>query len=130
MLNILDGYPVLVPVKGSFRLWRPKVVFFTSDRHPREWLFNVTDRVNEARQALDDQRWSQLERRITLIEEVQGHRALGMTLAITHMGEGEGGLNIEAPPPPSSSAWENVHLPQLPFDVVPDSEYRNEVCNQ
>lgn len=111
MLNILDGYPVLVPVKGSFRLWRPKVVFFTSDRHPKQWLFNVTDRPNEPRQGLDDQRWSQLERRITLIEEVKAQR-----FVISPEGEGEGGLNIEAPPPPSGIAFENMFVP----DVLPD----------
>lgn len=38
LLQLLDRYPMRVPVKGDFRNWRPKVVFFTSNDDPHSIL--------------------------------------------------------------------------------------------
>jgi len=37
LLRVLDGYPLLVPVKGDFSQFRARRVVFTSNIHPREW---------------------------------------------------------------------------------------------
>lgn len=37
LLRICDRYPITLPVKGSFTPWRPKIIYFTSNRHPTEW---------------------------------------------------------------------------------------------
>lgn len=56
MLNILDGYPMQMPVKGShvYRNWTR--VYITSNSHPREW-YQRTE-------------WNALKRRINLIKEI------------------------------------------------------------
>lgn len=35
--RLCDRYPVQVPVKGGFVLWKPKNIVFTSNCHPRTW---------------------------------------------------------------------------------------------
>lgn len=37
LLKLLDRYPLRVPVKGSFRNWRPAVIIITSNVDPRDW---------------------------------------------------------------------------------------------
>lgn len=34
LLRLLDRYPMMVPIKGGFRQWRPDVIFVTSRWHP------------------------------------------------------------------------------------------------
>lgn len=63
LLNILEGNQVLVPVKGSFVNWRPRVVFFTCERPPNEWLFTF----GKERRLLTRSELAQLERRITQV---------------------------------------------------------------
>lgn len=36
-LRITDGYPEVVPIKGSFAPWRPQIIYFTSNIPWREW---------------------------------------------------------------------------------------------
>lgn len=74
LLRILEGYPVQVPIKGGYRLWRPKVVFFTSDIHPNGWQF-IKDTVSRTRQLLSPTEQSQLYRRITRIFHARGLQA-------------------------------------------------------
>lgn len=37
VLQILDRYPITVPVKGAFVPWSPSHVYVTTNLHPREW---------------------------------------------------------------------------------------------
>lgn len=36
-LQVLDRYPIRVPVKGGFVHWNPSRVYITTNYHPREW---------------------------------------------------------------------------------------------
>jgi hypothetical protein len=38
LLRVLDRYPIQVPVKGGFVAWRPKVIYFTTNVHPKHWF--------------------------------------------------------------------------------------------
>ena len=126
LLLILEGNLVQVQIKGGHVVFRPRVVYFTSDSPPSSWTFSFGK--GEARQGLNQARLTQLLRRFDCIEEVTRARdyraALGMNVrpAGPVPAGGEGGANIESAPP-SSAAFENMHIPleQLPFDVVPDT---------
>lgn len=37
LLKLIDRYPFTVPVKGAYVNWAPKVIYFTSNLHPKEW---------------------------------------------------------------------------------------------
>lgn len=37
LLQLLDRYPLQVPVKGGFTAWKPTKIFLTSNLHPDEW---------------------------------------------------------------------------------------------
>ncbi len=37
LLQILDRYPIQVPVKGSFTWWLPEDIVITSNVHPKDW---------------------------------------------------------------------------------------------
>lgn len=37
MLQLLDRYAQMAPVKGSFTWWKPEVIFITSNMYPRDW---------------------------------------------------------------------------------------------
>ncbi len=37
LLQVLDRYPLTVPVKGSFVTWMPSLIYLTSNVHPRNW---------------------------------------------------------------------------------------------
>jgi hypothetical protein len=37
LLKLIDRYPFTVPVKGAYVNWAPKVIYFTSNHHPKEW---------------------------------------------------------------------------------------------
>lgn len=56
LLNLLDGYPMQLPIKGShvYRNWTR--VYITSNAHPREWYQRPE--------------WSALKRRINNIKEI------------------------------------------------------------
>jgi len=55
LLQVLDIYPLQVPVKGGFVRWSPKRIFITSPFHPKDCYKNIEDK-------------SQLIRRITEIK--------------------------------------------------------------
>lgn len=38
LLNVIDFYPLLVPVKGAFVPLRAEVFIFTTNIHPRDWF--------------------------------------------------------------------------------------------
>lgn len=38
LLQLTDRYPLTVPIKGGFVNWRPRVIIFTTNLHPREWF--------------------------------------------------------------------------------------------
>lgn len=42
LLQLLDGYPLRVPVKGGFTTWQPKVVLITSNFPYTEWYPTAT----------------------------------------------------------------------------------------
>lgn len=46
-LRITDGYPLQVPVKGSFVPWAPRTIYFTSNVDPDEW-YNQSDADTQA----------------------------------------------------------------------------------
>lgn len=57
-LSITDGYPLRVEIKGSFTIWHPKYVYFTSNFKWREWWpYLSTDQI------------AAVERRVTEIKE-------------------------------------------------------------
>lgn len=37
LLKLIDRYIFQVPVKGAYTWWAPKVIYFTSNHHPKEW---------------------------------------------------------------------------------------------
>lgn len=43
LLQILDRYPIDVPIKGGFTAWRPKRIYITSAFHPREVYKHVPE---------------------------------------------------------------------------------------
>lgn len=43
MLRLLDRYPCRVPIKGSYREWKPKVIIITS-RYKPELTFNLSEK--------------------------------------------------------------------------------------
>lgn len=120
MLNICDGYPLQVQVKGAFVRWAPRMVIFTTDCHPRAWAFDCGS--DGKRQALNEERWSQLARRISLIEKVEGPP---LPLVVLPNG-GLGGGNTNPPPTPGFS---NIHRPPAPPPAHPLTLLSNEEFN-
>ncbi len=37
LLRMLDHYPSLMQIKGSFVQWAPKRIWISSNKHPRDW---------------------------------------------------------------------------------------------
>lgn len=58
LLQLLDRYPMRVPVKGSFVNWIPRHIFITSNKPIEQWYPNCSEEHLNA-----------LKRRITLIKE-------------------------------------------------------------
>nr|QKV51319.1 putative replication associated protein [Crucivirus sp.] len=48
ILQVLDRYPLRVPIKGGFVDWRPNTIYITSNTHPDEWYPNVNMRHKDA----------------------------------------------------------------------------------
>jgi hypothetical protein len=46
LLQLLDIYPLKVPVKGGFVWWRPQNVYITTNIHPRLW-YNWSNRESQ-----------------------------------------------------------------------------------
>jgi len=46
LLQVLDRYPVLLPVKGSHIWWMPDAITITTNIHPREW-YDYTNRIGQ-----------------------------------------------------------------------------------
>lgn len=51
LLQILDRYPVQVPVKGSFTWWYPQEIHITTNVHPWKW-YDYGDRIEHYRALL------------------------------------------------------------------------------
>lgn len=49
LLKLLDRYPMRVPVKGGFVQWKPRTIYFTSNKDPATWYANA---IEEHRNAL------------------------------------------------------------------------------
>jgi len=126
MLNLLEGNKLQVPVKGNYVPFAPKLVFFTSDRHPREWCFIGRD-GRPAPSSPED--YAQLARRITCIREWRGERnayvelgfeeeaAMNSVLEKEFICEGGSG-NTELPPSPPQPL-----LPPPDLGLGPEYEY-------
>jgi hypothetical protein len=41
LLKLLDRYPMRVPVKGSFVVWNPAIIYITSNKDPSDWYANA-----------------------------------------------------------------------------------------
>lgn len=65
LLRILDRYPLKVQAKGTMCEFTSPTVIITADKHPDEW-YNITT-----------SEWSQLERRLTLVEEIKRDEVTG-----------------------------------------------------
>lgn len=76
MLNLLEGNKVLVPEKGGFVTFAPKLVYFTSDRHWREWAFTGRDGKATLQSPEDT---SQLGRRFAGAFELRGQTVLELS---------------------------------------------------
>lgn len=59
LLQLLDGYGLRVPVKTAHTWFKPRYIFFTSDRDPRMWYRKFDQDPNV---------WAQFRRRISKIE--------------------------------------------------------------
>lgn len=46
LLRYLDRYPMRVPVKGGFVVWKPERIYITSSKHPSA-IYNVDEDVNQ-----------------------------------------------------------------------------------
>ena len=57
--RLTDRYPIKVPVKGGFITWKPRVIVFTSNSHPKQWWPELSQFNLEA-----------IERRITSIDVI------------------------------------------------------------
>ena len=40
--RLTDRYPIQVSVKGGFITWKPRVIVFTSNSHPKQWWGNLS----------------------------------------------------------------------------------------
>lgn len=60
LLQLLDRYPIQVPVKGGFRNWKPERIYITSNIDPQLWYANAADAHFRA-----------LQRRITAVVHMQ-----------------------------------------------------------
>lgn len=49
LLQIMDRYPMKVPIKGGFVQWVPKTIYFTSNINPEDWYSGA---IQEHRNAL------------------------------------------------------------------------------
>jgi len=49
LLQIMDRYPMKVPIKGGFTQWIPKTIYFTSNINPDDWYSGA---IQEHRNAL------------------------------------------------------------------------------
>jgi len=50
LLKLLDRYPMRVPVKGGFVQWKPRKIFFTSNKDPQLWYANALEEHQNALQ--------------------------------------------------------------------------------
>ena len=57
--RLCDRYPFQVAVKGGHIWWKPKVIVFTSNQHPKEWWPDMSELDMDA-----------VERRITSVSVV------------------------------------------------------------
>lgn len=49
LLNLLDVYPIEVPIKGGFTWWIPHIIVVTTNRSPHDWYaYNDRDDEKEA----------------------------------------------------------------------------------
>lgn len=54
LLKLLDKYPMIVEVKGSFRNWKPKNIWITSPMHPEEFGTLTNENVNQLLRRIDE----------------------------------------------------------------------------
>lgn len=92
LLQLLDRYPVQVPVKGGFTWWYPRVIFITTNLHPSTW-FDFTGRESQ---------FLALQRRITAVHHWRtvGDEALVIRAPALPDPEGEWARWWAGPPPP------------------------------
>ena len=53
LLQVLDRYPLIVPVKGGFVNWNPSIVIFTSNHSPESW-YSTTNEIPALLRRLGD----------------------------------------------------------------------------
>lgn len=80
LLQLLDGYEINVPIKGSFGRWRPETIIITTNRTPEKMY-----------KGREDEELDQLIRRISEIRYF-GEASESVILKRLLRGEGEGGL--------------------------------------
>lgn len=70
-LQVLDRYPLYVPVKGGFTPWVPRIIYITSNFHPSDWYDWTSRRQQYAslcRRFTQVHWWKQAEGEPTLID--------------------------------------------------------------
>lgn len=67
LLNVLDIYPVRLPIKGSFTYLKARRIYLTSNLHPQAWYPNVEEMTKQA-----------LIRRFTYIQEMKRKPSLAI----------------------------------------------------
>lgn len=48
LLKLIDRYIFQVPIKGAYTWWAPKVIYFTSNHHPKDWYPQAKEEHNAA----------------------------------------------------------------------------------
>lgn len=48
LLKLCDRYPMRVPIKGDFVQFVPRVIYFTSNKDPKEWYIDALPAHQEA----------------------------------------------------------------------------------
>lgn len=48
LLQLLDQYPMMVPVKGDFVHWKPRRIYLTSNIRPEHWYRNISNEHHKA----------------------------------------------------------------------------------
>lgn len=120
LLNILEGNEVLVPVKGSFRTWKPRLVFFTSDRPWQQWCFRKGPPGELS--PLSPEEEAQLGRRIATVKEFRTQVTLNAALGMPELGGDslprvEGGDHNTVRSPPIVFNAEGLELEPLFIDL-------------
>lgn len=121
LLNLLEGNEVRVQVKGSHVTFKPSVVFFTSDRHWREWMFPKGPDRGLGPMSADEE--AQLGRRVTSCEEVFKARTVSEALGMNPSrvgGDNTGAPDVALSPPTHEFFTSEGEMEEIMAELFPN----------